>query len=471
MSNTHLDESRSPQIVLPLDYEPKSAPRFWTVGTLAYSAGGLVVLFCWLLWGDFAWSMRDRSIQPVVQFLLKKFGASDTIMAVLLSTLPAGIGIILGPIISYRSDRHRGRWGRRIPYLLITTPICALAMTGLAFSGVIGGVLHRVLGTHSPGETMVTLTVFGTFWTSFECAAIAAGAVFGGLINDVVPTQFLGRFYGLFRALSLIAGIIFNRWLIGATEKHSQWLFAGIAVLYGVGVMMMCLMVKEGSYPPPADVEHGQRKSFLAAAKLYFQECFSNSYYIWVFLAFTVATLCFLPINLFSVPFAESLGIDMQGFGNYAALTYVISLCLAYSLGSLADRFHPLRVSIIALGLYAIVTLWGSIYATTPLRYGIALVAHGVISGTYFTTSASLGQRLFPHSTFAQFASAAGLVTAVATIAISPFFGVVLDVSGHHYRYTYLMSFILTILALFLMLIVYRLFLRLGGPNHYAAPQ
>ena len=38
-------------------------------------------LFCWLLWGDFAWSMKERSIGSVVQLVLRQMGASDTIAA------------------------------------------------------------------------------------------------------------------------------------------------------------------------------------------------------------------------------------------------------------------------------------------------------------------------------------------------------------------------------------------------------
>ncbi len=82
--------------------------------TLTYTTAGLVVVF-WLLWGDFAWSMRDRAIPPTVQLLLNKFGASDMIAGLLFGSLPPAIGLILGPIISYKIDRHRGRWGRRIP--------------------------------------------------------------------------------------------------------------------------------------------------------------------------------------------------------------------------------------------------------------------------------------------------------------------------------------------------------------------
>ena len=323
---------------------------------------------------------------------------TDTVMGLLLSSLPLGISAILGPIISYRSDRHRGRWGRRIPYILAATPVAALAMAGLAFSQPIADLVRGILGSRWLAGVNLTLIVFGVFWTCFEFAAIIAGSVFGALINDVVPDSLLGRFYGYFRVLSLLAGILFNYWLIGQAELHSQWLFGGIAILYGVGVMMMCLRVKEGQYAPPPEVKPGERKSVFAITKVYFKECFSKPYYLWVFLGLTFGGISFWPINLFSVPFANSMGVNMEKYGKYSALSYVISLCLAYFLGVLVDRFHALRVSIVALLLYAIAMMAGLFYVTAPARFGVGWVAHCVLSGVYYTTSASLAQRLLPRS-------------------------------------------------------------------------
>ena len=116
-----------------LPYAPAGV-KFWTVGTLTYTAGGLALLFFWLLLGDFALSLRDRSVGPVVQLFLKREGASDFVMAILLSSVPPALGMILGPIVSYRSDRLRSRWGRRIQFLIIPTPFAALAMVGIADS-------------------------------------------------------------------------------------------------------------------------------------------------------------------------------------------------------------------------------------------------------------------------------------------------------------------------------------------------
>ena len=450
---------------------PAAQRKLWRAGTLTYTTGGLAVLFSWLLWGDFAWSMRERAVYPVVQLLVKRFGASDKVLALLLSSLPAAMGFFLSPVISYRSDRHRGKWGRRIPYILAATPFAALFMVGLACSGILGDLARHHLGGRLPSGLNVPLTIFGILWVGFEFSAIVAGSVHNALTNDVVPTPLLGRFYGLFRIVSLLAGIIFSYWLLGESEKHCEWLFLGIAVLYGVGVVMMCLKVKEGLYPPPPEARPGERRNSWTAVRGYFRECFSKPYYLWVFLAMTVGGLANMPINLFSVPFCKSLDISMTRFGKYSALSFVFSLALAYPLGVLVDRFHPLRLGIASLLLYALTTLGGFFYATTPTGFLIATVAHSVAAGTYGTVVGSLGLRLLPHSRFAQFASAGGLIGSAASIVLPLLFGCVLDRSGHQYRYTFLMTSGMAFAGTILMIAVHARFMRLGGPERYVAPE
>ena len=113
---------------------PGGTPRqTWSAGTLTYTMAGLAVLFCWLLWGDFAWALKDRAIPPVIQTLLKKFGASNMTAGLLFGSLPPAIGLILGPVVAFKSDRYRSRWGRRIPFLLVLTPIALLGIVGMAF--------------------------------------------------------------------------------------------------------------------------------------------------------------------------------------------------------------------------------------------------------------------------------------------------------------------------------------------------
>ncbi len=453
---------------------------------------GLVVLFGWLLCGDFAWSMRDRSVAPMAQWYLGDLRVPNVVFGLLLTSFPALVGLILGPIIAVKSDRHRGKWGRRIPFLLVTTPFAAFGMIGLGLTPVladwlhglgapgspVGGWLHDVLGGSSSGawllsmlenKMVVSVVCFTVFWAAFELATIIGQSVFGGLINDVVPPELLGRFYGLFRAVGLLDGIIFNYWIMGKVPSHFTLILVVIGVFYGTAFMWVCLKVKEGGYPPPAPPEAVPRGR-VGEVTTYFRESFSQPYYLFVFLMLMTGTLSFLPVNAFAIPYAASLGMDMTAYGHCLALTFTISLCLAYFLGWMADRFHPMRVSMVALAGYIVVAFSGAFWVKTPTSFAIALVAHGVLSGCYFTSAASLGQRLFPRSKFGQFSSAAGLCGSVSLMVIGPAMGALVDLTGRNYRYTFVIGALLALVALIAAWQVYVRFMRLGGPRGYVAP-
>jgi MFS family permease len=180
--------------------------------------------------------------------------------------------------------------------------------------------------------------------------------------------------------------------------------------------------------------------------------------------------MTFLPINTFSIYYAKQLNMDMGVYGKLVGFSYGASICLAYFLGVLVDRFHSLRVGIAALSLYAVSALWGMMYITDATTFGIALMAHTVLSGTYFTATASLGQALLPRSKFAQFASAGGMLTSVTTMLVGPSLGFVLDRTDHNYRLTFVAGFVLSVSAIVILLVVYRHFQQHGGLKAYVAP-
>jgi len=456
--------------------------KVWKCGTLTYTFGGLVALFFWLLFGDFAWSMRDRSVGPMSNWYLSHLKVSNLLFVLLLSSFPAIVGMIVGPIVSVKSDRHRGRWGRRIPFLLVTTPIGALGIVGIGLTPWIAQSVHALFPNES--KALVAVACFGVFWAIFELATIIGGAVFGGLINDVVPKEFLGRFQGLFRAVSLIDGMVFNYWIMGKVPDYFAAILVTVGIFYGVCFLWVCRNVREGEYPPPPPPDarsRGPLRAYLTGAGKYLRECFSNSYYLFVFIFLTISALTFSPVNVFTMPYATSLGVDMTAYGHTVAYTYVLSGILAYPLGSLADRFHPLRTTMATLLGYVVVSVWGYLYARTPETFLVAWFLHGALSGSYYTSSASLRQRLFPHEKFAQFSSAVGLVSHPISLVLMPLAGLFLDQPGGHpgqahpvnpiYHDTFAMGCALAVISLVAGAVVYRRFVKLGGPDRYVAPE
>jgi len=446
--------------------------KVWRAGTLTYSSAGLAAVFAWLLFGDFAWSMRDRSVGPMAQWYLNHLNVPNLLFGLLISTFPAVIGVIIGPIISVKSDRHRGRWGRRIPFLLVTTPIAAFGMIGIAVTPVVAKWVHGHFPEQS--EMVVALICFGVFWAAFEFATIASQSVFGGLINDVVPKELLGRFYGLFRAVSLIDGMIFNYWIMGHVPTHFTLILCAIGATYCGAFLWVCFKVKEGRYPPPPPAPEKKAGGFggrFAAVRSYCKECFTNPYYLSLFVLLKVAFMAFGPVNTFAIPYARSLGIGMEVYGKFLSLTFFISLCLSWFLGWLADVFHPLRMALVMLSAYVVLSVWAVFNVSSEGTFLVAWVAHGVISGSYFTSAASLGQRLFPHSKYAQFASAAGIFTSFANMTLAPLVGLVIDQTGGVFRYCFGIGGGMAVVALAAGWHVHRKFMQLGGPRGYVAPE
>lgn len=458
--------------------------KIWRHGTLVFTTAGLFALFFWLLFGDFAVSLRERSVGPVVTLMLKGWKANNLTISLLMSVIPTAISMVLGPVVSYKSDRLRSRWGRRIPFLLIPTPIAALSMIGLAFTPHIATGLQHV--THDALSRHAALLVtFLAFWTCFDIAVVISGSVFGGLINDVVPRPVIGRFYAMFRAVSLIDGMIFNWYILGHAEQHFTVIFIAISLVFGIGFSLMCLMVKEGDYPTPVMNPNDHRAGgFFAAAGVYFRECFSHPHYLMIFAMGLLAAMAASPVNAWSLLYAKSLSLDLDkwsangiGFGSYRlgyggiiTLTYICSLTLAYPLGMLVDRFHTIRVSIGAMILYALALWISAACIHGPTSFGWALLAHGVLSGTYFTAAAALGQALMPRSKFSQFSSAGSLMNQVFNLGWGPLLGWILDRTGSNYRITFFFSAAFATGAVCMLMLVYRRFQKMGGAAGYVAP-
>lgn len=430
-----------------------------------------MILFGWLLWGDFSWQLKERSAMPVVQIMLRQFQASDFLTGLFMAALPAIIGVVIGPIISYRSDRRRGKWGRRIPYLILTTPIAAAGMFGLAFSPFIGAWIHDHVGGSPETLNLTVIVVMGLFWTAFEFATLSANVVFGALINDVVPREMIGRFFGMFRAVSLLTGIFFNYYLMGHVKEHYTVIFAAIGAVYGIGFFLMCLKVKEGDYPPPPVPAPGEPTGAWGAVRSYLKDCFTKPYYLWVIGSMAMAQLAFVPVNLYGVYAADGFGMSMGSYGKYLAATYACSLLLAFPLGWMADRFHATRMALAAMGLYSVVMAVAFFVVKGPTAFGISFLIHGVLSGCYLTGAAALGQMLFPKMKYAQFASAVAMALAAGNVLVGPLLGYALDKIGRDYRYIFAAGGVIGVSALIMSVVVYRRFVAYGGAKGYQAPE
>ena len=446
-----------------------SKGRTWRNGTLVYTAGGLAVLFLWLMWGDFAYSMKDRATGTVAALMLKKFDVSDFLFGIIMISFPNFTNIFLCPIVSYRSDRHRGRFGRRIPYLLLTTPFIVIGLAGLGFTPLLARLIRQAVGVEHISYNLTALLVFCFFWIILDFGTTLAGAIFNALATDVVPTEFLGRFFAMFRAVSLGCAFLFNYFVMGCAETHALVIFLGLAALYGIGLFSICLKVKEGEYPPP-EAETSGPPTVKSAVKTYFRECFSLPYYRWVIMASVVAGFSVVPFNIYGIFYAKSLNMDMDFYGKVSSLICLVSFVLSFFLGWFSDRFHPIRTGMVSMALQTVILFIGGRIATTESVFAWLFLVQGISIMSYNTLMASYAPRLFPREYFAQFNSAMMLINALASVIGAPLVGKFLDLTGNYYPHLFTIGGVIGLCGLGCFVMVYRGYQRYGGDSGYIAP-
>ena len=411
---------------------------------LPVAATGLLALFFWVLIGDLGLAIRERSALPAGLELLRVNGASDTLTSVLLSTVPALLSVLLVPFVGYHSDHYRSRHGRRRPFLLVSAPVGAAAMIGLACSPMLGQATHQLLGAHSPGPQACNLGWFALFWTTFECAAVTTAALFTGLINDVMPGHLLGRFYACLRVVGLSVGIAFNSWVFALLDHYLFEILLGVGVLFGLPVVLMCWMIREAPTPnaPP-----GARSHTYLVPRAHVLECFGQRRHLWAFAAFMLASVTFSPFNTFYQYYAQAAGISKASLGSMTAYGYAVSMVIAFGVGWLVDRVGAVRVSATVMATYVAVATAGFMGIGDEASFRLFYMAHLIISGAWWTAAASMPMALFPKAQFVQYNSTKDLMVAGASILVSSLQGPVLDWSGHDYRLTLLSAAVFSLLC------------------------
>ncbi|MFZ6768500.1 MFS transporter [Undibacterium sp. Di26W] len=424
----------------------QNSPRY-SVGTLHYTTFGLFAAILWLLVGELGIAMRERSALPSGLEFLRLNAASDTTTSLLISTVPAVLSLLLLPLIGYHSDRLRTRWGRRRPFLMVIAPVGAAAVIGLALSSEMGRWTHEQLASLSPGVRICNLAYFCVFWTIFECTAITTFALFTGLVNDVMPHRFLGRFYAGFRIVGLSVGIAFNSFVFALTENYLREILLTVGLVFGGSVLLMCVMVKEGSYPDEAGSDSNAKRVSFAMPRAHILECFSHPFFLWAVAAFMLASMTFSPFHTFYQFYASTLGISKATLGTLTAYSYGVSIFLAFGIGWLVDRYGAILISAIMMSLYFMVAATGYLWMDGEQNFRIFYVAHVVVSGAYYTAAASMPMALFPSAQFVRYNSSKDVMVTLAVILGSSIQGPALDLSGHNYQLTLLSAALFSLLC------------------------
>jgi MFS family permease len=426
------------------------------VGTLVYSRAGLVTLFAWLLWGDFVYTLMESVMPSLLPLLLRDNGASNQAIAFIVSSIYMVVNAVANPIISYKSDRFRSRWGRRRPFILVTTPFVVSLLALIPFAPDISRWLDGCGWAadwlkYSPVTSIVLVS--GALVATFQIFNMFVSSVYYYLIADVVPEAFIGRFYGLFRVFGTLAGLLFNYFIFGMAKTHMHEIFIGMALFYGFFITLMCLRVKEGEYPPPDKKE--ERGHWWSGIRNYARECFGHPIYLLIFLVYGL-NIWAGASNVFNIFFMrDQLGLTLDQIGKMSAYVGLFSTLIIYPLGILLDRWGSHK------------SMVASLFGSAVLRLACFFLIHDYWSLLLWSALCSIPLclsglavmkwliDLYPREQYGQFGSAGAMVASVGAALIGPLCGLFFDYVKN-YRYVLLWPVPFYLAGAWLAWLVYR---------------
>lgn len=484
-----MPESPTPEGSLRALWKRLKYRSVYECGTLRYSYVGITMLFFWLVFGALCFSLMQLLSPQLLPIALKNLSGSSQLIGLLCVSIPGLINAIVTPIVSYRSDRTRTRWGRRIPYMLFATPPTVAFLLLIGWAPSLGGVLHRLL----PGisETSLGLGILCVAVVGFQFFNMFAGSIFYYIFADVVPEKLMGRFMALFGMTNTAAGYIFMTFFFVYHTSGMVWLYTGFGLLYLVGFSLMSLMVKEGSYPPPVMDEY--RKSWTGSVRVFFKESFTIPYYVFFFLGTSLSTASTLCRNLFNFFFAnENLGLSSAEYGYIMGVGLLLTFFLKIPLGYAVDRFRPIRVYLFGMILVVLTNIFSIVvFRNMPdifallerlapgmvpdgrIGYVLFFIVTQLLSIVYaiqFVAELPMFAALLPHERYGQFSSAQAMFRAVIVMICGWGGGIFIESMGNDYLNLYVWDVIFTVLSFFCMLYVYHKWKQYGGNRNYTAP-
>jgi len=449
---------------------PKDAE--YTVGTLKYNNWGLIAIFFWVLWGDFCFSLLGSIFGAIFPLQLNALGASPQHMATMMSTIPAALGMLLVPVISFKSDRYRSRLGRRIPFMLFTAPFLCGSLVLLGYSREIAEYMqaHAASLPFGLSPLSATLLVLGTIVVLYQFFGDFVGSVYYYLFADVVPQQFMGQFMGLFRVIGALAGYVFNTYAFGYAQTHTKAIYWSIAILYLIGFGLMCWRIKEGQYPPVKQDAPGFDffTKILNSARNYFKECFTHPLFVCLFLfnaLWSMSNACGIYRNIF---YLEMCDISLSEIGKVAGWMGLLSLVLYYPMGVLVDKVTPMRALLMSTILLIPSTLAGYFITGKTSFIAVSMVTFP-INAIWDATTMPLMVQMLPKERFGQFCSANALVNNVARLIIPQMGAAFIVYTGLNYRLIWIWQTVFMVIAFGCLVVVYLQWKRCGGDN-YVAP-
>lgn len=291
-----------------------------------------------------------QAYDTIVPLLLKgKYGINEEALSGFIMSLDNILAVVLLPLFGSLSDRTRGRFGRRTPYIVCGT-VCAAVMFSLL--GMIGELWLFIL------LLLVTLLSMATF----RSPAVA-------LMPDVTPKPLRSKANAVINLMGtaggmivLGLGIVFHTNEEGKTDFTSYLVAVSVVMLLALAVFL--LTVKEKQWSADADAENAKDAQSSEATTE--KHTLSRSEKISLGLILASVALWYIGYNAVTSKFTVYTSYVLEG------LPYQVALLTAQAAAI---------VAFIPVGLIA-----SKVGRKRTILAGVALLAVAFLSASFITS-------------------------------------------------------------------------------------
>jgi len=405
--------------------------------------------------GFFASSIAWSLYNSFIPLILKNFVGS-TAMIGLVMTIDNIFGVVFQPLFGHLSDRTRTRFGKRMPYIMVGIPICAIAFSIIPYMPSLPAM-------------MAVIIVFNFVMSTWRSPVVA-------LMPDVTPSPLRSKANGVINLMGGVGSII--AFLVGGrltTIGGYPLSFAMGSLVMVFALVMLLLFIREPdacffprlsrfalgtkrhdhgceSAESDEEVEGKDRSQSFANATRHMSAAEKRSLFGILFAIFF--WFCgFNAVETFFTTYAtEVLKLDPGAAAGMLTNFSLTLVAFAIPSGILAGRIGRRRMIIIGLcGIIAVFT--PMLFIDNKLLISILLLLGGIFWACININSLPMVVELARANRIGSFTGYYYFFSFSAAIASPVLFGLLRDLTGS-YRVLFIYSVAAFFLALFCILTV-----------------
>jgi maltose/moltooligosaccharide transporter len=221
----------------------RSKTNWWQVILVLLIGAGAMDGFMWYLYNTYV-PLYLQGGNPNFQADVIGFGLSPKTVGLIL-VLDNIAAFLLAPVIGAWSDGYRGRFGRRMPFIVVSVPLAALALASVPF-------IYQGIPAASSGNFSALLPLFIPFFLMLALVLVplaVARTPIDALVYDLAPSQdrTKARSLGIILATLLAIGLGIGGSMLYEINITLPYLLSLVVTLILVGIGMATIKERKGS--------------------------------------------------------------------------------------------------------------------------------------------------------------------------------------------------------------------------------